>query len=65
MQKKMNEYDSESEVGNTEKNKRRTMIEILKDSREKSEIEKNQKGCGLVITASEDKSIRIFQIISS
>ena len=55
MQKKMNEYDSESEVGNTEKNKRRTMIEILKDSREKSEIEKNQKGCGLVITASEDK----------
>ena len=40
MQKKLNDYDSESEVGDKDP-KKKTLIDILKDSREKSEIEKN------------------------
>lgn len=53
----------DSDNDNTEKKekaKHKTLIEILKDPRERAEIERGQTGCGLVITASEDKAIKIF-----
>jgi len=41
----------------------KSILEVLKAAGERSSLP--QLGCGLVVTASKDKSIKIFQVISS
>ena len=60
MLRKAQELEDSDNEENKEKAKHKTLIEILRDPRERAEIERGQTGCGLVITASEDKAIKIF-----